>query len=77
MENDDQQQELGMDLGNQPKDDRTTERNETFGERIDRNIKGYSAVPPDPDAHSEADYSEDDDLAEWHLRHKYPGTPKF
>jgi len=75
MEKDDQQQELDIDLGDQVNDDQPVEKAETFGERIDRNIKGNSAVPKDPDTHSEGAYSESDDLAEWYLRHKDQENP--
>ncbi len=75
MDKDDQQQELDMDMGDQASDAQTVERAETFGERIDRNSMGNSAVPKDPDTHSEGHYSEDDDLAEWYLRHKEQENP--
>jgi len=75
MDKDNIQQELDIDLGDQPTGDETPERTETFGERIDRNIKAKTSTPKDPNTHSEPEYSEGDDLAEWHLRHRDPENP--
>jgi len=75
MDKDDKQQELDIDLSDQPSGNLTPERPETFGERIDRNIKAKMSTPRDPNAHSEHEYSEGDDLAEWRLRHRDPENP--
>ena len=49
-----------------------TKRTETFGERADRNIITNSTAFDGSVYRTKTDFSEADDLAEWHLRHLHP-----